>query len=122
MTDYEQIKIFEIPPYEPPLPATLPLLPPPPGIPHGAIAIDGNANFSATALLKGWPGDGSPENPFIINGLEIDLNGAYGSCIAISNTQVSFIIRNCNLTGASGSMQYIPNVRYYYYPENGGAD
>ncbi|MCK5239872.1 MAG: hypothetical protein KAR33_10015, partial [Candidatus Thorarchaeota archaeon] len=31
------------------------------GTPHGPIAIDGDASFSDTALLEGWPGDGSPE-------------------------------------------------------------
>ncbi|MFX1607215.1 MAG: right-handed parallel beta-helix repeat-containing protein, partial [Promethearchaeota archaeon] len=70
------------------------------GMPHGPITIDGDADFSATALLEGWPGDGSPENTFIIDGLDIDLGGNYGSCITIINTQVSFIIRNCRLTGA----------------------
>ena len=70
--------------------------------PHGVIAIDGDANFSDTALLEGWPGDGSPENPYVIDGLEIDLGGDYGHCIDIWNTQVSFIISNCNLTGAFG--------------------
>ena len=71
------------------------------GTPHGPIAIDGDANFADTALLEGWPGDGSPENPFIIDGLDIDLDGNNGSCIIISNTQVSFVISNCSLTGAS---------------------
>ncbi|MFX1559791.1 MAG: nitrous oxide reductase family maturation protein NosD [Promethearchaeota archaeon] len=70
------------------------------GTTHGPIAIDGDANFSATAFLEGWPGYGSPEHPFIIDGLDIDLGGAPGNCIGISNTQVSFIIRNCILTGA----------------------
>ncbi|MHA2380095.1 MAG: NosD domain-containing protein [Candidatus Thorarchaeota archaeon] len=70
------------------------------GTPHGPIAIDGDANFSDTALLEGWPGDGSPENPYIIDGLDIDLGGGVGNCISISNTRVSFTISNCNLTGA----------------------
>ena len=69
------------------------------GTSHGPIAIDGDANFSDTALLEGWPGDGSPENPFIIDGLDIDLGGSAGQCISINNTRVSFSIRNCNLTG-----------------------
>ncbi|MFW9811989.1 MAG: DUF1565 domain-containing protein, partial [Candidatus Thorarchaeota archaeon] len=72
----------------------------PPLISHDPITIDGNANFLNTALLEGWPGDGSPENPFIIDRLEIDLGGAHDRCISISNTRVSFIISNCNLTGA----------------------
>jgi parallel beta-helix repeat protein len=66
---------------------------------HAAIAIDGDANFSATALLEGWPGDGSPENPFIIESLDIDIEGGPSHCISISNTRVNFTIRNCNLTG-----------------------
>jgi parallel beta-helix repeat protein len=85
------------PPYIPPPP-------PPPGTPHGAIAIDGDDDFLKTALLEGWPGDGSPENPYIIHGLEIDLGGEIGNCISISNTRVSFTISNCNLTGAAYQM------------------
>ena len=76
---------------------------------HGPIAIDGDANFAATALLEGWPGDGSPEKPFIIYGLEIDLSGVEGDCISISNTRVSFTVHNCNLTGA-GSGIFLENV------------
>ena len=73
-------------------------------IPHGAIAIDGDADFTATALLEGWPGDGSPEDPYIIDGLDIDLTITTPAlhCISISNTRVSFIISTCNLTGAGG--------------------
>jgi parallel beta-helix repeat protein len=79
------------------------------GIPHGPIVIDGDSNFSFTALLEGWPGDGSPENPYIIDGLDIDLGGGEGNCISISNTRVSFIISNCNLTGAYFGV-YLENV------------
>jgi parallel beta-helix repeat protein len=84
-----------------------PLGPPPPV----GIAIDGDDDFSYTALLEGWPGDGSPENPFIINGLDIDNTALSDQqmyspgtthCISISNTRVSFTISNCNLTGAHG--------------------
>jgi parallel beta-helix repeat protein len=83
------------------------------GTPHGHITINGDANFSDTALLEGWPGDGSPENPFIIDGLDIDLGGAVGDCISISNTQVSFTISNCTLTDADaylGAGIYLENV------------
>ncbi len=72
------------------------------GTPHSPIVIDGDANFSATALLEGWPGDGSHGNPYIIDGLDIELGGAVGNCISIRNTRVHFTIRNCNLIGASG--------------------
>ncbi len=72
-------------------------------ITHGPIVIDSDNNFTATALAKGWPGLGSPGDPFIIRNYSIDLGGAIGHCINISNTRVSFIIRNCSLTGANVS-------------------
>ncbi len=79
--------------------------------PHAPIVIDGDANFSAKALLEGWSGDGSPENPYIIDGLDIDLGGAYGPCVRIDNTAVSFIIRNCKLTGSWAGifLNYVTN-------------
>ena len=79
---------------------------------YGFITIDGDANFSDTALLEGWPGDGSPENPFIIDGLDIDISDDdnYWYCIKITNTQLSFIISNCSLSGA---IYNITDVRRY---------
>jgi parallel beta-helix repeat protein len=70
---------------------------------HGVIDIDGNADFAATALLRGWPGDGSPENPYLIDGLDIDRGGTAGHCIYIKNTRASFIMRDCRFTGADVS-------------------
>jgi len=81
--------------------------------PNSAIAIDGDANFSATALLEGWPGDGSPENPYIIDGLEIDLGGRGGHCISISNTRARFTINNCNVSGARGRMPMYRDAGIY---------
>ncbi|MHA2302672.1 MAG: hypothetical protein ACXACD_17130, partial [Candidatus Thorarchaeota archaeon] len=90
-----------LPPALPPSPLPIPQPPTPLQLtPHSNITIDGDANFSATALLEGWPGDGSPENPYIIDGLDIDLGGGVGHCISISNTRVNFTISNCTLTGA----------------------
>ena len=87
------------------------------GTPHDPIAIDGDTNFSATALREGWPGDGSPENPFIIDGLDIDLTGGVDHCIMICYTRVNFIISNCSLTGASWEWPgragiFLDNVMY----------
>jgi parallel beta-helix repeat protein len=91
----------------------VPLLPLPPDAP---IAIDGDANFSDRALAQGWPGNGSPENPYIIDGLQIaqreldthDPN-AEGGSIEIRNTQVSFTISNCYLTGGGIFLDNISN-------------
>ncbi|MHA2600680.1 MAG: right-handed parallel beta-helix repeat-containing protein [Candidatus Thorarchaeota archaeon SMTZ1-83] len=73
------------------------------GTPHGPIVIDGDANFTATALAEGWAGNGTSEDPYIIEGLSIDLGGTIGSCIEIRNTLLHFIVRDCHLTGARGS-------------------
>ena len=64
-------------------------------VPHSTIGISGNAAFAA----QGWPGDGTQQSPYIIEGLEIVADG---TCINIFNTNVHFVIRNCVLsqTGA----------------------
>lgn len=85
------------------------------GTPHAPIFIDGDTNFSDTALAEGWSGDGSEGNPFIIDGLDIDRGGSPGHCISIINTRSNFRISNCNLTGASvnpGAGIYLDNVTY----------
>ena len=73
------------------------------GIPHAPIVIDGDTNFSITAANEGWLGDGTSGNPYIIEGLDIDIGGAAGHCINIINTRVNFTISNCILKGANTS-------------------
>ncbi|MFW9805302.1 MAG: NosD domain-containing protein [Candidatus Thorarchaeota archaeon] len=83
--------------------------------PHDPISINGDRNFSETAFVEGWIGDGSSETPYEIIGLEIDRGGGIGHCINISNTRVNFTIQSCNLTGASvgsGAGIYLNNVSY----------
>jgi len=60
---------------------------------HAPISINGNAAFAAQALAESWPGDGSPGNPYIIQGYDINASSAHG--IFIQNTNVYFIIRDC---------------------------
>lgn len=84
------------------------------GIPHAPIIIDGDTDFNDTAFSEGWLGNGTSDNPYIIENLDIDLGGGAGHCINITNTQVNFTIRNCNLTGASvdsGAGIYLDNVK-----------
>lgn len=65
---------------------------------HGAISIQGNINFSTTAQLEGWSGNGSEDDPFIISGLNITVSNE--AAITISNTTVHFEILDCLLEGA----------------------
>jgi len=70
---------------------------------HDPIYIDGDSQFAAMASANSWPGSGSLSTPYIIDGLDIDLGGSYGSCILIVNTQVHFIVSNCRLSGATNN-------------------
>ncbi|MCX8173848.1 MAG: right-handed parallel beta-helix repeat-containing protein, partial [Thermoplasmata archaeon] len=69
---------------------------------HSPIHINGNADFASQAASEGWPGNGSPGNPYIIEGYEIDGGGG-SYCIWIENTSVYFVIRNCNAYKATNS-------------------
>jgi parallel beta-helix repeat protein len=70
------------------------------GTPHAPIHITSNSDFASQASANGWPGDGSQGNPYIIDGYDIDgQGGTY--CIWIENTDVWFVIRNCNLWNAT---------------------
>ncbi len=64
---------------------------------HDPILIDGNEDFAAQAAAEGWPGDGTQGDPYIIEGLEIDLEKQGKGAIDVRNTDVHFIIRDCYL-------------------------
>jgi len=66
---------------------------------HGRIVIDSNADFTT----QGWPGNGSSENPFVIEDLFIKLDIP---CISISDTTMYFEVRNCRITSSSLSDRY----------------
>lgn len=53
--------------------------------PHGPIIIQ-HDNFT------GWPGSGTPESPYVIEGLNITADT---TCIAMWNTSSHYVIRNC---------------------------
>ncbi|MHA2212748.1 MAG: right-handed parallel beta-helix repeat-containing protein, partial [Candidatus Thorarchaeota archaeon] len=55
---------------------------------HFPIIIQNDIDF----LDQGFPGSGSSEDPYVIEGLSIVYDGF---CIAIEDTDSSFIIRNC---------------------------
>ncbi|MHA2143379.1 MAG: right-handed parallel beta-helix repeat-containing protein [Candidatus Thorarchaeota archaeon] len=75
-------------------------------VPHDPFVINGDTNFSDTALAEGWTGDGSSESPYIIENLDIDLGPSPTVAINITDTRVHFIIRNCRLTGPAATPSY----------------
>ncbi len=60
---------------------------------HGRIVINNNVQFKIIAENEGWPGNGTKDDPYIIEGYRIDAHGA-DSAVYIGNTTVYFILRN----------------------------
>ncbi|MFX0183407.1 MAG: right-handed parallel beta-helix repeat-containing protein [Candidatus Hodarchaeota archaeon] len=66
--------------------------------PHDSIFIDSNTDFNNTATAENWPGNGTPGNPYIIEGLNITIPFNY-QIIAIRDTNVHFKLKNNFLVG-----------------------
>ena len=84
------------------------------GTAHAPIYINGNSEFTSANGVTG--GSGTQSDPYIIENWDIDGHGGT-YCIWIENTDVWFVIRNCNLWNAtdyntepSGTGIYLKNV------------
>jgi len=63
-------------------------------IPHAPIWIMDDFDFQSQASSEGWPGSGTPGDPYVIEGY--DINGSIaGHCIWIETTTAHFEINNC---------------------------
>ena len=60
-------------------------------IPHDPVVVRSNAEFAS----QGWPGSGTENDPYLIEGLNISTSAC---CVNISNTDVHFVVRDCLLT------------------------
>jgi parallel beta-helix repeat protein len=67
---------------------------------HAPIRINSNADFDADHGVTG--GNGTKDDPYIIENYDIDGSG-YGYCIYIGNTTDYFVVRNCSLHDADGA-------------------
>ncbi|MFW6083343.1 MAG: NosD domain-containing protein [Thermoplasmatota archaeon] len=67
---------------------------------HGPIYINGNDNFFSKAERENWKGNGTEDNPIIIENYDIAARSA-GNGIMVSNTNLHFIIRNCMVYNAA---------------------
>lgn len=63
-------------------------------ITHSPITITSNADF----VSQGFSGNGTAEDPYVIEGYNITTTG---TCISIQDTDACFVIRDCLLTGGS---------------------
>jgi len=65
------------------------------------VRIDGNEDFAEKAEENGWPGDGSEDDPYVIEGYEID-GGGYRYGIYIGNVTDHFFVRECYVYNVEG--------------------
>jgi parallel beta-helix repeat protein len=63
--------------------------------PHEPIHISRDDDFAAQAINESWPGNGTQENPYIIEGYEINASTDNG--IEISWTTAHFIVRTTRI-------------------------
>lgn len=59
------------------------------------ITINGDVDLANQAIDKGWAGDGSVEDPYIIEDYSYNLATTPGFLLDISNTAEHIIVRNC---------------------------
>lgn len=74
-------------------------------VPHAPFRINSNAEFDAMALAEGWQGNGSYDNPYIIENYDIDGTG-YSYCLYVGNTTHNYTIMDCNLHDANGVLDW----------------
>ncbi len=72
---------------------------------HEPIRINSDLELSSIAKKEGWKGNGSAQNPYIIEGYAIE-GLYYGYSIYIGNTTLHVIIKNCYLYGARGYIHF----------------
>jgi parallel beta-helix repeat protein len=78
---------------------------------HAPISIVGNGNLTVIAEAEAWAGNGTLEDPFIIEEYNITLSGT-GSCIALYNISLYLVIRDC-LLGDGDYGIYLENVTHF---------
>lgn len=82
---------------------------------HPPVSINGNEDFISTAQSKGWKGDGTSQNPYLINNQNI--THVYKDLLTIKNTDLHFLINNSYLIvfpDPSGIMPYPQTYATYF--------
>ena len=81
---------------------------------NDSIKIKGNVNFTDQVRIRGWHGNGTKSNPYIINNLNVSN---HHNSIDIENTDLYFSIINCSLiNGTNGIL--LTNVKNVFIFNN----
>ena len=83
----------------------------PPFVDHNAIQLLNDTDLLDQASSEGWPGSGTPNDPIIIEGLEINTNATPASFYA-QHISLSVVVRDCSIisTDYDGNAIAILNV------------
>jgi len=74
---------------------------------HPTIAVHNDTQLSELIASNGWSGNGTAGNPYVIEGLDIDAQGA-ANAIFIGNTVQHLVIRGCYLHNTSYGFGALP--------------
>ncbi len=84
------------------------------------IRIDGNEEFASLAEERGWQGDGSAGDPWVIEGEVID-GREHGYGVYIGNVTDHFVVRGSHVHNATGRIDpYFENTGIYIYNSENG--
>ena len=84
---------------------------------HTPISINGNSDFTSENGVSNPSAAGTEDDPYIIENWDITAGSAHG--IYIQDTDVYFIIRNCEIHDGKGNNKY---GIYFYNATNGKID
>ncbi|MFW9975605.1 MAG: NosD domain-containing protein, partial [Candidatus Thorarchaeota archaeon] len=76
---------------------------------HAPISITGDENLTKMAEQNAWDGEGTLEEPYIIEGYNISLSGTPGSCITLYDISLYVVLRDCFIGNATWGI-YLVNV------------
>ncbi|MFP4143367.1 MAG: S8 family serine peptidase [Thermoplasmata archaeon] len=79
------------------------------------IRIDSDDDFYSQATDENWSGNGTENDPLVIEGYDIE-GGGEGHSIYIGNVSLHFTVKDCFLYNASGdTREYFENTGLYLY-------
>lgn len=84
------------------------------------ISINNNTDFAEQAEENGWPGNGTVDDPYILEDYEIDAED-YGYGVYIGNVTDHFTLRDSSFKNATeGNTDYFKNSGVYLYNTSNG--
>lgn len=84
---------------------------------YAPFSITGDEDLKTKAEEDTWEGNGTLEEPYIIEGYNITLSGAAGSCITLTNISRYVVVRDCLIGNATYGV-WLYNVTNFVFTRN----